>query len=253
MGCGKTTTLKQMKKIINVESLKDVPDPFILFLSRNCVFLHEPVEEFEKLPDSTYNPMEEGYAGSSADYLAMQLHILNVVRKRFLQVISQSQFRTKSADEPTIFISERGPKSCKIFARFTANKGELSDFAEHFFERMCDEAFDGIFIDPELVIFLSADTKLCLVRMLERGRTWERDVDHQDLILLQKTYRNALINDNDSGRNALHEIEVESEQTAEDVAFKVIKAIEFHLSNGKNIDKYQEVGTEETDLGDSDM
>lgn len=228
IGCGKSTTIDSIRRICIAETMKPNPDSFCNFLANNLEIINEPVEEFTSFPDSRLNPMLEGYRygqpGCGGNFLAMQFHIMEKVAEQYQKCISQTDhFGLR------LFLSERNPDACRVFADFGYKTHQLETFAHEYFIRKHTQTFEDLRVKPTLSIFL--DTQPCLAkqRLRARGREWEQNLSLDDLTLLRTINLRRLT---ESG-STLKQLEIGEENTPEQVARCVIDIIKQHLMCGQ--------------------
>jgi deoxyadenosine/deoxycytidine kinase len=170
VGCGKSSALKALQRILTSNDLSLNPSTPLKRLSDNCSFIEEPVQDFQNLPDSHFNPLFEGYKNnaSSCDVLTMQLHIARCIFCNFARHMMPHR-------RANVQITERCPEACKVFAEWSRIQGNLTDFSTEFFNREWEsyaKQYGGP-VTPSLIIFIDVSPEVVLERIQKRSRREE--------------------------------------------------------------------------------
>jgi len=174
IGSGKSTIIDILeKKIENTNS--------------NCIFLREPVEEWESIKDSKYgdNMLQKFYQYPHKYGFSFQVLVYLTFYKQLVKAINSSNGNTIIVCERSLDVSQY------IFAKMLYNDGILNEY-EYQILNLFYSQFDKIKLDA--VIYLDVKHETCYERIKKRSRVGEEEIELSYLKKC-KEYHEKWIND----------------------------------------------------------
>lgn len=199
IGAGKSCALRKFRSVFYEKCSTD--DELDCLFYPDIDIMEEPVEQFAKYSEGL-NPLFLSYKDPVKNLPFAQLHIQKCVARDFKKNFDLQEAKSaainraakKNKPDPAqkkrwkLFICERSPEACKVFARTHFELGNISELT---FVKLSEELSNDIqkIPKPDLYLDITDTAEDCLGRIKNRSRQGEEFIKLDFLKELEKQYQ----------------------------------------------------------------